>query len=793
MATLRGSFPSSRTISPSVRVVEKDNSFYENESGYAIPGLVGFASKGPINTPVKVHNVQEAWNTFGPPYPTIGSYLTYCLEQLVQDAEYAWVVRVGDTTVGSATEVTTAEVVVPSAGQAAYVTTSVADGAPIVIDSTNKYFRYRINGVISDVLVVLTEGTYANLVGATNSIQAEFTTQFGDDAVLVAEEYESGGNSYLRIRVRNVYGTDSQIELVSTENSVYDTLGLGTLMTAAVLTGTEDRYPEGASTATFNFGSMTSPTLDVVIFGTGNTGVDGVVQTIYLQSVDGQDADTVVDTINGDEAYSGSSTNSPMGFYAVNNSGYIQLRTGDYNAGSPLKMAGSDARLVVRETSTADVALGLSNVGVYGTTPSGTISGDTSTFGSVTGLATGGASGGSFTVTADSPGTMGNLTQIQVSTDPITGDIEIRVYNNSQYQETFGGMHKDENRTDQTYYIENVVNNTSNWILVEDNTATEESPLPGTYSLSGGSNGVPSSAADQAELLVGTEANEQGLYAMSNPEAIDVDLVAIPGVSTTSVITAMLDFCENVRQDCMAVIDPPFGMSADDVIKWHNGAHFLNLTRFDSSYGAIFWPWVESRDKYNGIDVWLPPSGNVLGAFAISTRDYGAWFAVAGAERGVLNRVTDIEVIPYQDERDRLYGNDNAINPLIKRPGGEVVIWGNKTLQRVQSALDRINVRRLMLYIKREITDRTDVILFNPHTEELRNTFVGIASNLLGEIQGRDGLTDYSVQCDEELNPPEVIDRNEMRARIGVQPTRSMEFLFIEMTLQRTGGEPDTL
>lgn len=793
MATLSASFPSSRTISPSVRIVEKDNSFYGNEQGFSIPGLVGFASKGPINTPTRVRNVQELWTTFGPPDPRLGSYLIYCAEQLVQDAEYAWVTRVADTTVGSSTEATTAEVIIPSAGQAAYVLSGIADGTPVVIDDTNDTFRYRVNGVLSDEIVRIPQGSYANLIGSTNSIQAAFTEQFGADPILAAESHEDGGNYYLKIRVRNVYGTQSQIELVSTENSIYSTLGMGSNMTAAELTGTADRYPSGASTATFNLGSMTSPTIDVIVFGTGNGSVDGVLQSIYLKAADGQDADAVVDVINGDDTYDGTNSNSPMGFFARNDGGYIELVTGNYNSGSPLEMVGRDAKLIVRPSSTADTALGLSNLAVVGTSPEGDITDDTTTLGIVSGVATGGAAGGSFTVEADSVGTIGNLTQVEVSTDPEEGTITIKVYNNSQFQETFGGMHKDETRTDQTYYIENVVNQTSNWIQVTDNTDTEEGPLPGVYSLSGGTDGIPASSSDQADLLVGTAQAESGLYAMSNPEAFDVDLVAIPGVSTTRVINSMIDFCENQRQDCMAIIDPPFGMTADDVVQWHNGSHFLNLTRFDSSYGAIFWPWVQVRDKYNGLDVWLPPSGNVMGAFAITTRDYGAWFAVAGAERGVLNRVLDVEVVPYLADRDRLYGNENAINPIIKRPGGDVVIWGNKTLQRAQSALDRINVRRLVFYVKKEIQDATDTLLFAPHTEQLRNSFTAIASNILGNIAGRDGLYDFDVQCDEELNPPDVIDRNEMRARIGIQPTKAMEFLFIELTLQRTGGEPDTL
>lgn len=791
MALIPG-FPDSRTISPSVRVAEVDQSFYGADTGASIPAVVGFAAKGPINVPTRVTDIDDLRKKFGYPDPAVPSYLLYCAEQLIQDATSLWVVRVADTKTGSPTEATLAKVVIPSAGRAAYIQTGIYDGAPIDLDTTNNRMRFRMNGTINEIDLTIPPGTYSSLVGE-DGLRGAINRALGAAASVVAEDYYDSlsGRYYLRFRSSRVYGTDSSIELVSVENSAYQILQIGTEMTPATLTGTKDRYPEGSSLAEFNLASVPSPNLQVVVFGTGNPGIDGVAQVIHLPRLDGQTLSLVVDIINGDEEYAPGLRNRPLGFYASASGGFLQLTTGSLVGGSPHPMVGRDAQLIVRTASTVDQIFGLSNIGVRGTSPSGNVDGDTSRYGLVAGSSTGGHPGGSFTVTADSVGTFGNQTQVVVSTDPTQGTITIKVYNRGSYLETLSGMNKDETAEDVTYYIENVVNNTSDYIRVIDNTDTEEGPLPGTYTLSGGTNGIPTTPGAQADLLVGTPQSQTGLYTLSNPEAIDLDLVAIPGVSTTRVILALIDFCENQRQDCIAIIDPPLGMSADDVIRWHNGQHFLNLTKLDSSFGTLFWPWVKIRDKWNGIDVWIPPSGSVMGAFSISDRDYGVWYPPAGAEMGVMPRVQDVEVIPFQQERDRLYGGENAVNPIIKRPGGEAMIWGQKSLYRRSTALNRIGVRRLLLHIKKILTQEAQRLLFRPHTEKLRNDFLSIASKFLEGLRVREAFYSYQVECSQKLNPPEVIDRNELRARIGIRPTKSGEFLYVEMVVQNTRGEPD--
>lgn len=136
-----------------------------------------------------------------------------------------------------------------------------------------------------------------------------------------------------------------------------------------------------------------------------------------------------------------------------------------------------------------------------------------------------------------------------------------------------------------------------------------------------------------------------------------------------------------------------------------------------------------------------------------------------------------------------MYGFQNAINPIISFPDvGDFVIWGQKTLQRRPSALDRVNVRRMMFFIEKQIRLQARNLIFEPNTPEVRDRFVSLARVVLDGVQTNQGIYAYFVKCDAELNTPDVIDRNELRARIGVQPTRAIEFVFIEFSLHRTGS-----
>jgi phage tail sheath protein FI len=226
-----------------------------------------------------------------------------------------------------------------------------------------------------------------------------------------------------------------------------------------------------------------------------------------------------------------------------------------------------------------------------------------------------------------------------------------------------------------------------------------------------------------------------------------------------------------------------------DIVQWVNGSHPLNLTKLDTDFGALYWPWVQIRDVYNAINVWVPPSCVVMPAYANSDSIAYPWFAPAGETRGVVFNVLDVYSRPTLVERDLMYGNSNPINPIVTFADlTNFTIWGQKTLQRLPSALDRVNVRRMLLYVEKQIRIQTRALLFEPHDAGLEAQFVAIASNVLSTVERDRGITAFFVLCDSTLNTPDVIDRNEMRANIGIQPTRAAEFIYIQFSVYRTGS-----
>jgi phage tail sheath protein FI len=203
----------------------------------------------------------------------------------------------------------------------------------------------------------------------------------------------------------------------------------------------------------------------------------------------------------------------------------------------------------------------------------------------------------------------------------------------------------------------------------------------------------------------------------------------------------------------------------------------------------LYWPWIIYRDTYNGLDVTIPPSCGIVTAFARSDNLSFPWFAPAGLLRGIIPGAIGLAMVPTLAEKDALYGNGNAVNPIVKYVGNDnYMIWGQKTLQRTPTALDRVNVRRMLFYVEKQLRSQARGLLFEPHTAELRQKFTNIASSILQTVKANSGVYDYTIKCDEELNTANVIDRNEMRAQIGLQPTRATEFIFIEFSLHRTGS-----
>lgn len=789
MAILRG-FPPSNTISPSVRITEKDLSFIPVSNTFHRCGLVGFASKGPINVPTLIQTVRQLHATFGYPHPTNGDpYLIYAAENYLTVANELWVVRCADTDPVSNESARTASVTVPSAGGVVDIISNTV--GPYSFDN-DSFFRWRLNGILaSKVLVVLADanrpspntGVAYSAATLRDTLNSQLTAE---DGIL----FYATSDSKIGVKSTFSFGPNASIELVSVNKAIYgprlsasavdQTLeslapisGLGTTMKPGKVVGTTDRYPNNSYQAAgvYDFTGVTTPYLSVVVDGTDNSTIDNVVQKVVLSST----SSTIQQKVLEINAYI--AANLPGGFFAYRVGNNLVLST---------KHTGKDARILVKDTSTVDVIFGLENVTGVGQSPSAvTGGGSTYAAGVVTGIDNL-TDEVTFTLEADSPGIEGNSTQVVVKNDIRQGTFSFEVYTNAIHVESWGQLTKDES---SRFYVESFLALVSDFVRVSDNTLVDALPKAGTYALSGGRDGIPADPDDQDEFLIGNDIAGTGMQSLTEPEQIDIDLIACPGHASTSVVQALIDVCQNKRMDCLAIIDEPFNMTVKEIIAWQNGTHTLNSARFDSDFAALYWPWLKMRDTHNRIDVWVPPSTGVIAAIARSDSLSAPWFAPAGVTRGVVPNILDVYVNPTLEERDLMYGYRNAINPIVRFNGLEgFLIWGQKTLQRRPTALDRVNVRRLMFYLEKRVRAEARNLLFDPHDAVLRERFVFLASKILDEVKVQRGLTDYFVKCDEELNTPDVIDRNEMRARIGVQPTRAAEFIFIEFSIHRTGS-----
>jgi hypothetical protein len=217
------------------------------------------------------------------------------------------------------------------------------------------------------------------------------------------------------------------------------------------------------------------------------------------------------------------------------------------------------------------------------------------------------------------------------------------------------------------------------------------------------------------------------------------------------------------------------------------GATVTTAASKDTSYAASYWPWCMVTDPDSGQLVWVPASTLIPGVYANNDNTAEAWFAPAGINRGGLSNVVRVERKLTQANRDTLYSG--KVNPLATFPGRGVVVFGQKTLQAQASALDRVNVRRLLIALKNYISQVADNLVFEQNTTATRNSFLSQVNPYLESVQQRQGLFAFKVVMDDSNNGPDVIDRNELRGAIYVQPTKTAEFIYLDFNILPTGAE----
>lgn len=289
------------------------------------------------------------------------------------------------------------------------------------------------------------------------------------------------------------------------------------------------------------------------------------------------------------------------------------------------------------------------------------------------------------------------------------------------------------------------------------------------YNLSGASTGK-NSYIDAIRLL-------------KNQDEYDINLLVLPGLldnlpNHAVVISEALGMAED-RGDCFLVYDPvEYGAALSTATTAADSR--------DSNYAAVYWPWVKIPDADLGKNVWVPASTLIPGVYAFNDRVAAPWFAPAGLNRGGIDIAIQTERKLTLTNRDTLY--DASVNPIATFPNSGVVVFGQKTLQKKSSALDRVNVRRLLIAAKKFIASSTKYLVFENNTAATRNRFLSIVNPYFDNIQQRQGLYAFKVVMDETTNTPDVIDRNEMRGQIFLQPAKTAEFIIVDFNVLPTGA-----
>lgn len=747
-------------VSAGVYVQEKDDSLYAPAVAPTQMGLIGTATKGPTNEARVITNRGQLLDVFGLPRAKDKGILA-AIEAL-KNVNFLYYVRIAgasaakgkidveddgsgatpaQSTVSSNGEPFNLEpaqtIVINIQGPATHTATVNATAASVTSNNTGTYDLNAIDGGNPVTLTVAIDGESADqtitfdsadaLISSFNAVTVTEVVNVINDQIRDAKAQSSGGGTTVDI-ISDTRGTDSSVEVTG---------------------GNANDAGNG-----FDF-----PT--AVQNGGGNVG--------DIDAVTGSEVKTVV------EAAAGGAIVVNVGM-----TGTVQFET---NA------TGSSTSLEVDATSTAigsspliDVPTGTTWTGADSVAAADTIRFEAKTDGS--------HSEDIDVVISDSSALSGAKKLVVKYRDA-----QVEVYDKLYKGTTVSGGYE---------MIDAINNGTSDgafpeseYITASDLDASGEDPTNGTHTLSAGDNGDDWTAGDVVGTTVGGVST--GMQIFANPDDLFINILAAPGISYASVITAMLDLCQG-RADCMAVIDSPFGLDPEEVVGWHNGDVSItatvdqesrtesNSTQFASSYGALYYPFVQIFSPEVDDNVWVPPSAVVLKTIGYTDDVADPWFAPAGPNRTQGVNVLDLEFNPDQGFRDLMQVQGNNVNPLAVVNGVGVEILGQKTLLRTPSALDRVNVRRMLLAAEKIVATAVHFLIFEPNDPVMWRRFINLVTPVFEDFQARRGVREFRVVADSTTTPDSLIDQNTFLGKIFIKPTKAAERLIVSFNLVAQGA-----
>ena len=300
--------------------------------------------------------------------------------------------------------------------------------------------------------------------------------------------------------------------------------------------------------------------------------------------------------------------------------------------------------------------------------------------------------------------------------------------------------------------------------------------IEGTYNLAGGDSGAANELA-----LVGAAATKTGMYVLDD-DALNISIALIPGITNDAIQNSLISLAESSK-NFLALVSPPFAEGqVQDAVDWINGkSATTRSSALNSSYAAAYWPWVQVFNPFAAAEQWYDPAIFAARQCVYTDSVSEPWFAPAGFRRGRLTKPTATEVVLNQGDKDTLYSN--ALNPVVNDPTTGITIFGQKTAQRTPTALDRINVRRLMIYIRKTLLQLGKPFQFEPNDQFTWELVEDSINPFLDDLLARRAIIAGAVKCDSTTNTPLRVDRNELWCSVTIKPTKAAETIVFEVNL----------
>lgn len=765
-------------VSPSIIAREFDFSTFASVIGLARPAFIGGATKGPLNTPTLVRNATELIEKFGPPVSNDYGILSAIV--YFKKGDNLLYTRVTD---GSEA---TADRDIPGTDGG---TAAVASTGTIVFDGNNNPTDTETITIYDGSDQVNATGTIT-FTGSTNPADTDTVTiggrvyEFDNNASITGDVAVTIGADAAETRDNLIQAINSDPSATVTAEDT--TSGDEEVTVTAIQPGTQGNAITLASAGGGNEPAVSGANL------TG--GDDGTDYTFEF------DDDSSVGAGNIGVLIGATAADTMTNLIAAINNAAIEITAEDTTTTVPEATLTNDTPGVDGNIDITETGANITVTGMSG--------GSDAVPGSATTV---------MTVFAKSPGTWGNNIQVLFRATNVpgapAGNFDMLVYappaekptDPVALQEVFSNLSltTGDDRYIETVVEDGIVGEADPSEYVEIDVLSTGTPTAATYQLGsgGGTAGADGISSLASANYIGTYAgpNSTGLQRLRNADRFEFNILVVPGVTHTDVIDEMIDVT-NERGDAFVIVDPPFGLDTDKIIDWHNGlgaAHSIPnppASALDDNYSALYWAWQKTFDETLGKEIFLPPSGFISANLSANDRSDGPWFPAAGFVRGVTDSI-EAEYSPDLSERDRLIGegSGNRVNPITEFPalGEGATIFGNRTLQRTESALANIHVRRLVLHAKKLVASTTKVLVFDPNDPITWKRFTQLVNPILEGIAARRGLEEFSVKCDETTNPPAQRRKKIMNGQITLKPYNVVERLVIDFVIQATGTDFD--